>query len=581
MANILQQVVTATALAAGATIGITHGIGFAGVAKIPDRVFRDNDVFTIVSCTSTTLTVRNEGTVAATGNFLLQYDHTYLREFGDNATQQLTPAPFIPGGAAGTPPATSSASSLVLQFQPGGAETGPIVFNSFSDLYAELVAQRTANGGGKYAIGYDSTLGAVTVPAGTYDLTNVDQIGLGDAPVAVSYADGTVFTGARRWKDLIITNLNTVTAPHTDVANGDVLVFDNTVVQTQTGGVIGMFAFALTAGQNATLWFTEGSTLGGSETGTVLSIGNGAGQTRIKLDALSSIAVPTAITNNGFGTPVLVITAPDMIQVPNIANWTGSGSTSPGPTFTGPASLLPIPYLSAAQGAAVTATHGAWLRLTSGGGTFTQPLPAINGVAAAAPGVLLLATDPADGGNPIPLVPPGTDTIQGSANPQFIPNGGALLLASNGRGSGGVGDWSIVAMFGSDRVVSPVIWGVDNIPAASALAVLPAKNSLFNTWQTARGGSITGMAVRLSAQVTQGSITVVVTVGGIDGTLTATISAGQQGANLTQRAGSADNFTAAVAAGVGFRYSSTADLLPAGTLDMEVTMEAALTSLAT
>lgn len=101
MANTLQEVVTATALASGATLPIAHHLNLNGDNLIPDRVFRDNDAFTIVACTDTTLTVRNDGVGAQTGNFRLEYDHTIERVYGNSAVKQLVPAPFIPGGAAG------------------------------------------------------------------------------------------------------------------------------------------------------------------------------------------------------------------------------------------------------------------------------------------------------------------------------------------------------------------------------------------------------------------------------------------------------------------------------------------------
>lgn len=579
MPNRLEQIVAVTALAAGATTAVAVGLSNNNVALIADVLERDNPNFEVVSCTATLLTVKNNGAAVGNCNFLLTYWCTPQRVFGSNATQQLSPAPFVVGGSAGT--GVADASSLVLQFQPGGTGTGPVVFNSFADLYAELVSLRTANGGGKYAIGYDSSLAAVTVPAGTYNLTNVDQIGLGGRQVAISYADGTVFTGARKWKDLLVTNLNTTTAPITDPVNDDQFVLDNTVWQTTTGINIAMVAYTLNGGgnTNVTVWLTEGSAIGGSETGRVFAT-NGSNQLRLKLDSSSSIAVPAAVQSTG-GTPVLVVTAPSMKQVPGLfSNWgVATGYTTPGPTQTTPASLRPNPYDAAPATAAIaTAAMGQWLRGNSAGGTFVQDLPAIGGATFTAPGTFLLITDPGNGGTPIEVNPAGTDTINGSTNSQFVPGAGAMLLVPNGR-SAAASDWSIVGVYGADRVMAPDMWFRDNIAAADAGSVLTTRLSTFNQWQTSRAGSCTGLAVRLSALVTQGTITVTVTVGGAPTALSVVITAGNQGANLTLPAGTV-NFTAAVAAGIGMSIATSADLLPAGTNDLEATLECAMNGLA-
>lgn len=425
MPNVLTQILAVTNLAAGATLGITHGVAYANVAKIPDTVERDNPVFTIVSCTSTTLTVKNESAAVASGNFLLTYWHTFQREFGDNATQQLTPAPFIPGGSAGSS-AVVGGSSLVLEFQPGGAQTGPVVFNSFSDLYARLVALRTAAGGGKYAIGYDSSLGAVTVPAGTYDLTNVDQLGLGDGPVAVTYADGTVFTGARSWQNLIVTNANATTSPISALPDGTQFFLRRTTLQTTTGVAVPFINFTITG--TFTLWLEEGSAIGGAQTGRVIGI-TGAPAKAIKIvqdDSSNIVAGATTIVLGAGAT--IENTIPSMVKVP-----VGLATLSvASPVLLTPASFRPNPYLGGSAVAPVTVDFGQWVRTTVG-----QALPAISTAAnnLRAPGVpvVITNTDPAG----ITVTPAVGDTINGFAT-WTVSAGRTLMFFSNG-----VSDWRV------------------------------------------------------------------------------------------------------------------------------------------
>jgi hypothetical protein len=110
MTNTLREIVTATGLASGATLAITHHLSLNSKALVPDRVEVNAANFTVVSCTSTTLTVRNDGPAAATCNFLLEFWHTIDRVFGNAATGQLTPAPFVVTGAGnpGTPLTTTT-----------------------------------------------------------------------------------------------------------------------------------------------------------------------------------------------------------------------------------------------------------------------------------------------------------------------------------------------------------------------------------------------------------------------------------------------------------------------------------------
>jgi hypothetical protein len=97
----LNQVVTATNLAPGASVALPHNINVNGVPKIPDFVFPDNSNFSVVSCTSSTLTVKNGGTANQTGNFWLWEQFSTDRAYGGKQITFLTPHPFVPAGGTG------------------------------------------------------------------------------------------------------------------------------------------------------------------------------------------------------------------------------------------------------------------------------------------------------------------------------------------------------------------------------------------------------------------------------------------------------------------------------------------------
>ncbi len=87
-------------------------------------------------------------------------------------------------------------------FRPGSAFTGPVVFNDWDELYADLQAARAAsNGSGCYSIEFDDTDAALAIPAGAYDMDMVSwtsvhgpQVGFSRNLYYVTITDGAVIT---------------------------------------------------------------------------------------------------------------------------------------------------------------------------------------------------------------------------------------------------------------------------------------------------------------------------------------------------------------------------------------------------
>ncbi len=477
------------------------------------------------------------------------------------------------GAADDAAPASSSGPvSTCFVYQPGGTETGPTVFNSWVDLDAALQAARTDNGGGCYRVDVDDSITTpAVIPArvARWDLTDTVLAGAGSG-AAVKFDDGCGFTGLRVLESGTFTNLNTATSPIDDIVDGDQFVIRRAVVQTQAGGV-GMFRAALAGGQSATYWFVEGSTLGGTETGKVIVAANGTHRTLVMLDELSSIAVASALSCTPFGTPVLVIKAPAMIQIPtNLANWSGSGDTTPGPTLAAPASLIPFPWLGGAQGGVVSApVHGQWLRLTSVGGNVPQVLPAISSVDFGAGGTFLFVTDASSSGiNTVSIAPAGGDTIDGSASARGVPRGGGILLVSDG-----ISRWSVVAAWGLNRLLLPYVWRQDNVAAAQAAVALSPQptGSLFPQFTAMRNGSLVGISVRFTEIVTVNDATLTVTINGVATPLAVTLGVGSDLAITNQFAGVAGcNYIAGDR--IGVTITTTGGFAP-NTTDVEVIVE--------
>ena len=96
MADRLNQVLTFTAVPALGQASLPYRLGVQGVAVLADFIFVDTPNFTIIGQPNTaTVTVQNNGLVAATVNVWMMRLHTFDRAFGDNAIQNLTPQPYI------------------------------------------------------------------------------------------------------------------------------------------------------------------------------------------------------------------------------------------------------------------------------------------------------------------------------------------------------------------------------------------------------------------------------------------------------------------------------------------------------
>lgn len=87
----LHQILTAANLAAGGVAVLAHGLNVQGVPVLPEFIDIDNPFFDVTATTTTTITVRNNGTTAQTGRFEVQFRHSLVRADGPPVNGPFTP----------------------------------------------------------------------------------------------------------------------------------------------------------------------------------------------------------------------------------------------------------------------------------------------------------------------------------------------------------------------------------------------------------------------------------------------------------------------------------------------------------
>ena len=123
MATTLKSQLEYTTVAAGATAVLSHNLNVQGFSRAPDEISFENQIFDYVSHTSTTLTVVNNGAVAASCRVLCELWHTFERVFGDGS-QNLPSKPFV---NRGVDLASAGAVDQVFTYTCTGAEGSDFV----------------------------------------------------------------------------------------------------------------------------------------------------------------------------------------------------------------------------------------------------------------------------------------------------------------------------------------------------------------------------------------------------------------------------------------------------------------------
>jgi hypothetical protein len=101
------------------------------------------------------------------------------------------------------------AGGAALVFQPGGTAVDN-VYTSFALLYADLITTK-----GQRVLEVDDTFGAIVMPAGAYNLDDVELVGKkpGFGATTVTIANGVTITGLLKFRSVWLTTANGATTP--------------------------------------------------------------------------------------------------------------------------------------------------------------------------------------------------------------------------------------------------------------------------------------------------------------------------------------------------------------------------------
>lgn len=319
------------------------------------------------------------------------------------------------GGGSGT-------GSTALIFKPGSGASGPVVYASWSALMAQLTAMRDAgNHNGVFSILFDNSSSSITIPAGTYDMTNVEWRGLDTVtatPIAV--AQGAILTKFRRASGVGIT-FGGSTSPVQDVAAGDRVFFKENASLTCSGST-GFFNLT-SLGASSAAFVLDRSIFTNAGTRCVTNAGSGVVFVVVAGAQLGSNTI------TGTGTVSALV---DAISTASETHVSLTGFTFvPFPVFRAPTRL------TSSNLTAIVGEND--IDTTSGNKIVTLPAALNNR------GSIILVKHVGTA-NTITVNPTGSDTIDGAASYTISTVRGSAIFVSNG---GSPGDWRIVSERGA------------------------------------------------------------------------------------------------------------------------------------
>jgi hypothetical protein len=388
----------------------------------------------------------------------------------------FTTANFIGKGVAVTDAGGGIAQVAIpdtsnnLVFRPGGVQAGN-VYTSWTDLMsAKALIQ------GYKTIQFDSTLGAITIPAGVWDMTDTEWFATGNATAAqqgvfinVSLADGAQFTnlikigGTLRVFNNNVGQAAIVLTPATTFVVMDIGMAETgpgfPVISSSAGGA---FIDASQLPANAVVAVRlQGQLLG---TSAFIDFGNSAA--RLDMVVFDFALVASGVLRSGPNASLFIIYG-GAGTVVRQANWQGpffpsdmyrllfGGTGGPVDLPLLRTQILPRPNKqvqtapSAVPFAGIDLIPNTTWRFDTTAGNIAQTLPAVranpaNGSTSVAGGAMegtgtILIVKNSVGANAVNLTPNGTDTIDGGAGPLAVPAGGARILQSDG-----ISNWIVV-----------------------------------------------------------------------------------------------------------------------------------------
>ena len=331
-----------------------------------------------------------------------------------------------------------------LVYQPFTPAAGPVAFDSWPALMAQLTLMKAANNGtGQYLISFrDAGAAAFTpmiIPAGgPYDMVGVTWSGLLSPGGANTHiADGASFVGLRQFQDgMFVRNLNTVTPADDSLDDVQLIEIRRSCdIAGNPGGAPMWGNGSMAIGSFIIVRLETNSNLGNNSAGPIFDFLDGR-TLLITADNTEPLEPTRSDLLVGTAGAVLLQRFPGGHNVKKSNPlWLGTNLHF----YFQPASLQPNPYRLAAAVAAVTSGFGNAIRLDASGGPIVQPLVSISGSNTGSPGGQLSVVE-TSGTAGVTVTPGAGDTIRGSAAPLVVPPGGGVLLQSDG-----VSNWDVVA----------------------------------------------------------------------------------------------------------------------------------------
>lgn len=341
----------------------------------------------------------------------------------------------------------------------------------FTD-WATLVAALAAQPGEKILQFDDRIVTPCVVPAGTWDMTEVEWFGDPlPASVAVSVSDGASLPNLRKMGGFItVTNHNNTTAPVVIPA------IATTIFNLGRGLICGDFCQIVQAGSapffDCTALLSNDQFLlrvNAQVSGTSPFIQYGSSPGKLALALYEARIWAGMIAGSNAASIMNVAQEWGASTLTRQDAWAGTiNRGSPNALYSASAGLggtpfvrtLPFPapvnqVAAAPSTVALTQATGlgmnSTLRLNAAAGVISQPLPLIQapapaiGATTVVPGVLdstgmIIIVREFSGTNGVSLTPAAGDTIEGVNTPLVVPAGGSRILQSDG-----ISDWRVIA----------------------------------------------------------------------------------------------------------------------------------------
>lgn len=439
--TVLQQLHTVV-LGPGASTTIAHSLTDGNRPLVPNDVMPDRDTpIRVTAATTADVTYENtDGANAQTAVFRVQFDHTIQQATPTAGNPQLNR--YYQGGGSGGGGAGATSNCLI--FQPGGASTGPVIFNDWADLMAQLATLRAAaNGGGCYQIMFDDTnVSPAVVPAAgsPHAMTDVEWVGRapsGAAPAitGVAIADGASFTGLRNFRQNLLISFDGATPPISDFDDGDIVTMrDNVVIFSTDGGAPVFDLDNLDAGELVRFLMDDIAALGG---GVDVTVEANIATTIVIFSMGSEAVIAEDALDIGVGVDLRFAYRNGSARVEN------QTAVTPTPTLdttTRERWDLIGPLTGGAARSDGFDTLGRLYRCDPDTGDITINLPPSNAFSAGHP-VTIKRIDTGAPNN-VNVTPDGTDQIDsGGAGTPFV---NSTSLSSNTFISDGAGGWDVI-----------------------------------------------------------------------------------------------------------------------------------------